>query len=160
MRYIVLGIEDNDVAEQLANDLVKSPRQGMPFVPQGASIVGMFAVPTKFCDDEPSGHRGRKTEAGWTRGKKYGWWVCGACKKPTKAWAQNLNAVLSSSRNLMNGLKDTLGAAGTVRQQSSDNTSLATENSTASAVESASTSIAGVALSPTEKGQSTTILLT
>lgn len=110
MRYVVLAIEDNDIAQQLCDEVAESSSKGMPFVPQGASVIGMFAVPTKYCDPS-DGHRGKKTEAGWTRGKKYGWWVCGACKKPTRAWALNLNALMSSARNLLNGDKDIMGAA-------------------------------------------------
>lgn len=101
MRYVVLEVEDDKWAEEIVGELNE----------EGQKVVGVFAVPTKFCDDEPPGHRGKKTQAGWTRGKKYGWWVCGACKKPTKAWGRNLNAVLSSARNLLSDGKDTLGAA-------------------------------------------------
>jgi hypothetical protein len=101
MRYVVLAIEDNEAAQRLTEEMQTVETHGYPFVPQGASIAGMFAVPTKFCDDEPAGHRGKKTQAGWTRGKKYGWWVCGSCKKPTKAWGTNLNSLLSSCVNLL-----------------------------------------------------------
>lgn len=110
MRYVVLSIEDNDTAESFANDLLTASTRGMPFVPQEADVIGMFAVPTQYCDPT-DGHRGKKTQAAWTRGKKYGWWVCGACKKPTKAWARNMNALMSSARNLLNGTDDIMGAA-------------------------------------------------
>jgi hypothetical protein len=110
MRYVVISIEDNNVADKFTEDILNSLQMGYPFVPRGAQIVGSFAVPTKFCDPT-DGHRGKKTEAGWTRGKKYGWWVCGACKKPTEAWGTNLNSLLSSCRNLLNDGREILGAA-------------------------------------------------
>jgi hypothetical protein len=49
-------------------------------------VIGVFKKPTKYCDPG-DGHRGKKTSGGWTRGKKYGWWVCGICGKPTERWA-------------------------------------------------------------------------
>lgn len=100
MQYVVLQIDSNDVSNRFVEDMLRAPEGGMPFVPQTARIVGQFQGPTNFCDPS-DGHRGRKTDAGWTRGKKYGWWVCGSCKKPTRAWGKNLNAVLSSARNLL-----------------------------------------------------------
>jgi hypothetical protein len=117
MRYIVLAIEDNEVAEQLVTDVANNFYGDIRRLPEEASIVGMFAVPTKFCDDEPVGHRGKKTQAGWTRGKKYGWWVCGSCKKPTKAWGTNLNSLLSSCVNLLVP-NQILGAAKALEPQS------------------------------------------
>jgi hypothetical protein len=49
-------------------------------------LRGIWKKATLFCDNS-DGHRGKKTESGYTRGKKYGWWVCGTCGKPSKAWA-------------------------------------------------------------------------
>jgi hypothetical protein len=109
MRLVVLQIDDDTVAEKFAEDITTATSGESLSVPLGSTIVGSFKQPTNFCDPS-DGHRGRKTEAGWTRGKKYGWWVCGKCKKPTEAWAKNLNAVLSSSRNLLSP-NHTLGAA-------------------------------------------------
>jgi hypothetical protein len=98
MRFVVLEVADDFDYAFLNHE------------ESGQKLVGVFQVPTKFCDPT-DGHRGRKTQAGWTRGKKYGWWVCGSCKKPTEAWGKSLNAILSSARNLLNDGKDTLGAA-------------------------------------------------
>jgi hypothetical protein len=86
MKYAVLKIEDSDEVDVCVNQ----------------ELVGVFKAPTAYCDPS-DGHRGKKTETGWTRGKKYGWWVCSKCKKPTQEWGQNLNAVLGASRNLLEG---------------------------------------------------------
>lgn len=83
-KYVVLQMADDDEPE----------------VTVGQEVVGVFKKPSIFCDNS-DGHRGGKTDSGWSRGKKYGWWVCGRCKKPTQAWASNLNAVLGAARNLM-----------------------------------------------------------
>lgn len=109
MRFILISVEDDKVSDQFIEDMKQVETHGVPFVPQGAAVIGMFQVPTKFCDPT-DGHRGKKTEAGWTRGRKYGWWVCGKCKKPSAQWGWNLNGLLSSARNLLedNGI---LGAA-------------------------------------------------
>lgn len=49
-------------------------------------VIGVFKKPTKYCDPN-DGHRRGKTSSAWTRGKKYGWWVCAVCGKPTEKWA-------------------------------------------------------------------------
>lgn len=52
-----------------------------------AKVIGVFKKPTLYCNPA-DGHRNRKkTYQGWTRGKKYGWWVCSLCGKPTEKWA-------------------------------------------------------------------------
>jgi hypothetical protein len=87
VKYVVLRMEDNDEPDVCVNQ----------------ELVGVFKAPTSYCDPS-DGHRGKKTDAGWTRGKKYGWWVCAACKKPSRAWGRNLNAVLGSAKNILNDL--------------------------------------------------------
>jgi len=86
MKYLVLKVEDQEANEYLNSE--------------DEPIVAVFQAPTVYCDNT-DGHRGKKTEAGWTRGKKYGWWVCGKCKKPTETWSKNLNAVLGAAKNLL-----------------------------------------------------------
>lgn len=49
-------------------------------------VTAVYKKATQFCSPD-DGHRGRKTTGGWTRGRKWGWWVCGVCGKPTKRWA-------------------------------------------------------------------------
>lgn len=44
-------------------------------------LVGIFKVPTLFCE---GGHTAKRV-TGFTRGKRYGWYVCAVCKKPSKA---------------------------------------------------------------------------
>jgi hypothetical protein len=119
MKFIVLRVEDDSLADALVETLnakpsldlwEKTPADDVTPVPVPVDVVGLFKTPTNFCNPS-DGHRGKKTDAGWTRGKKYGWWVCGACKKPTEAWGTNLNAVLSSARNLLAPSPQSLGAA-------------------------------------------------
>jgi hypothetical protein len=72
---ILLSVEDEqealDIAEQWENK----------------GLVGIYKKPTMFCDGE---HGGRKTEVGFTKGQKYGWWVCAKCRKPKKRYWDNV----------------------------------------------------------------------
>jgi hypothetical protein len=99
MYYVVLQVDSEEAARQLIEE---NKQDDTPDSEATLVSIGLFRAPTKFCDPS-DGHRGKKTEAGWTRGKKYGWWVCGKCKKPTSQWASSLNAVLGAARNLLEG---------------------------------------------------------
>ena len=44
-------------------------------------VRGLWKKPTIFCGCTAVKRRG------WTRGKKYGWWVCSQCHKPAHQWA-------------------------------------------------------------------------
>ena len=48
---------------------------------EAEGLVGIFKVPTLFCE---GGHTAKRV-TGYTRGKRYGWYVCSVCKKPSKA---------------------------------------------------------------------------
>lgn len=43
-------------------------------------IRAVWQKPTAFCNCVHT--------SGWTRGKKYGWWACATCGKPSAAWAR------------------------------------------------------------------------
>lgn len=45
-------------------------------------IRGVWKKPTLICDPSDGHRRGRE---GWTRGRKYGWWVCAGCGKVARA---------------------------------------------------------------------------
>lgn len=48
-----------------------------------AKVIAIHKRPTQFCQ----GCSGRKTDIGFTRGTKFGWWVCAKCRKPKwKYW--------------------------------------------------------------------------
>jgi len=59
-------------------------------------VRAVFKKPTQFCDCKV-GAKGR----GFTRGKRYGWWVCSVCKKPTVGWGRGEHWFLSLGRNLL-----------------------------------------------------------
>jgi hypothetical protein len=96
-RLVVLEFQDNNVAEDLVKYWIETDEVEY-------EVVGVYARPTLFCSPN-DGHRGgRKTQSGWTRGTKYGWWVCGVCKKPSKLWGGRFEIVVCEARNLLKGL--------------------------------------------------------
>lgn len=114
-RLVVLSFDNDDQAQTLVEDWWEA-LQSTPANEEGkvrvdlltpiqennvqCQIVGVYKKPTLFCNPN-DGHRGRKTSGGWTKGKKWGWWVCGTCHKPSLLWGNNINAVLGSARNLL-----------------------------------------------------------
>ncbi len=119
-RYLVLSFDDNAQAETLVEDWWRA----MQTLPKDeddkvnvrlltpiqendveCTIVGLVGKPTQFCDPSDDHLKGRgKTGRGFTRGKKWGWWVCAICKRPTKGWAAGWKAVVGDGRNLLNDL--------------------------------------------------------
>jgi hypothetical protein len=65
-KYILLRFEDEDEAE-----LFKK------YYPVAAELKGVYKAPTMFC--HCTSVKGR----GWTKGQKWGWWVCDICGKPS-----------------------------------------------------------------------------
>jgi hypothetical protein len=101
-RIIVLSVEDNESAEMFAAALLEPPENGRPFVPPGVKIEAMIARPTVGCKG-PHRVQGRlRSEHGWTRTQRFGWWVCSTCKKPSRTVVRDfvLN-MLGGSNNLL-----------------------------------------------------------
>lgn len=86
-RYVVLYFEDNEDAEQFSTYV--------------GEVTALVPAPTLFCQ----GCKGGKTQTGWFKGPKYGWWVCAKCGKPSRGWAQNYRAVISSAKNLLDDVQ-------------------------------------------------------
>lgn len=81
-RLMVIRIDDDE--EGVPEDLARH------------EVVGLFRMPTVFCDGCSTGKRVR----GFTKGRRWGWWVCTVCKKPTHAWGTNIRAIVSDGRDL------------------------------------------------------------
>lgn len=74
-RIIILSFDSNEAAEGFARTALSDD--------QPYKLEAMIARPTRGC---PGPHRvpGRmKSERGWTRTKRFGWWVCSTCKRPS-----------------------------------------------------------------------------
>ena len=111
-RYVVFSFEDNkeanefvDMIEDKGRITVTMPRGdgyagGESKLFAGAKLVALTMKPTMFCDPS-DGHRGRRLEAGWLKGIKWGLWVCGKCGKPSRRWGSAYQAVIGSAKNLL-----------------------------------------------------------
>ena len=101
-RAVILHFEDNEAAERFVRET--SASGGIPIISNDpnlyseyvyARVEAVVAVPTKWCrcrTVQPVSRSAARRQArkariegtGWTRGKKYGWWLCGTCHKPSK----------------------------------------------------------------------------
>lgn len=102
-RYIVIEVEDNQVAENLIAAFNEKTRAGW-----AARVVGLFVKPGATCACQSlynegaarGNYRENKAKHGWSggveRGEKFGWWVCTVCNKPRKAGHTLVNQLLAS----------------------------------------------------------------
>lgn len=87
-KYVLLSFDNDEDADILLRDAQEYPdgrlltpvqENDLPF-----KIVAVFKKPTQFCQCTPEERRGTVG----TRGRKYGWYVCGRCKKPAANGSQ------------------------------------------------------------------------
>ena len=89
---VALTFEDDEIAlefiEYAQKGLIVGCNSQWPEVEQSFSpeIKALYKHPTMFCECQS----GRKTEVGFTRGVKWGWWVCGQCSKPKRLYWENI----------------------------------------------------------------------
>lgn len=106
-RYVMLSFDHNDEAEafikavQRKDGVIYSkPLEGAEFqympLPENVFVRGVWAKPTSFCPGlSCTGNKG------FTRGQKFGWWVCATCKKPRKGWADGDPWYVALGNNLL-----------------------------------------------------------
>lgn len=111
-RYVLVAFDQDKDAEEFVQSVGR--RGGFFFlgtdghfrtanVPEdpttsNAFVRGVWQKPTKFCDCQPSS---KKQDRGYSRSKKYSWWVHKDCGKPTKLWASGEHFFYSLGRNLL-----------------------------------------------------------
>jgi hypothetical protein len=105
-RVIVLSIESNSDAESFARWMLDKDKEGydedMPVVPPQAKIEAMIARPTVFCRGPHRVPGKLKSQMGWTRTKRFGWWVCSVCKKPAPTVVRDfIKNMLGGYNNLL-----------------------------------------------------------
>jgi hypothetical protein len=94
-RYVLVEFNDDKAADAFVMEVtIESMQQAEPRM----RVRAMYQKPTKF-HDPATCHRSKMS--GWTRGKKYGWWVCALCKKPTKAWGDGEHWFAAIGVNLL-----------------------------------------------------------
>jgi len=82
--YVLLSFDDDELAKDLVDVILNSPEAN-----QFGKVEGIYKKPTIFCDRTNTIH-GSSRITGWTKGQKWGWWVCMVCKKPSPVAAMNL----------------------------------------------------------------------
>ncbi len=85
--YVLVEVENDEDARNVASALNDEGifRLGYGDAPAKTEVRAVWRKPTLACDNS-DGHRKRKTQSGWTRGRKWGWWVCAICGKPSLGW--------------------------------------------------------------------------
>ena len=93
-RYLLIEFDDEDSALKLKERI--DAAQGKRF-----RVIGLFAKPTSYCQCGIAGQTETKaTKSRLRRGKKFGWWVCTVCKRPTSAISGLVN--LLKPRDIIN----------------------------------------------------------
>lgn len=99
-RYVMLQFESDEDAINFVEYIQdsKPDKDGWEklLVSIGHSLVrGVWKKPTLFCQCTSIKRRG------WTRGKKFGWFVCSECKRPSLQWAKGDAWYVSLGTNLL-----------------------------------------------------------
>jgi hypothetical protein len=95
-RYLLIEFDDEESALRLKEKLDDGSRQGRAY-----RVVGLFAKPTGYCQCGFDTWTTTKASPSTTkRGRKFGWWVCTTCKRPTSALAGLIN--LLKPRDIIN----------------------------------------------------------
>jgi hypothetical protein len=99
-KYVLLQFDDDGEADKFIETV---QHDGGIFDGDGGGVWsiktfvrGVWKKPTKYCDCT-----GNMKSRAFTRGRKYGWWVCDKCGKPTPAWARGDHWFLALGRNLL-----------------------------------------------------------
>lgn len=99
-KYVLLQFDEDRQADDFVEQIQKNGSAIMDDHGGGvwsvsATVRAVFKKPTKFCDCKGVKNRG------FTRGKKFGWWVCAQCGKPTPAWAAGAHWFMALGKNLL-----------------------------------------------------------
>lgn len=101
---VVLVFDDDEQALTLIDDMLEAKKHGRhgiltPLQENDVHPVvkGLYKHPTMFCICQS----GRKTELGFTRGKKWGWWVCAQCSMPKALYWKNIFNANGFGNNLL-----------------------------------------------------------
>lgn len=93
--FITIAFEDETEAVKAAEQYLDEGVIG--------ELKGIYKMPTQFCSPMDPAHSLGRRVRGYTQGKKYGWWVCSICMKPSEvAWNNYFN--YSNAFNLIDRL--------------------------------------------------------
>lgn len=78
--HVLLSFDDDADAVKYINDTLTGV----------VRVEGIYKKPTQFCDNMDTNTHGNRRVQGFTKGQKWGWWVCAQCKKPKKLYWDNI----------------------------------------------------------------------
>lgn len=78
--------------------LTETDDEGLPDLLKTTGVIGVYRAPTVFCEGN---HSGGKFSEGFTKGTRYGWWVCTTCHKPKKLYWTNIIQDSGFGRNVL-----------------------------------------------------------
>lgn len=88
-RYLLVEFDDEAQALSLRAQIDNATRAGKRF-----RVVGLFAKPTGYCQCDPDKHTTTKVAPSTLkRGRRFGWWVCVECKRPSSALSGLVNLI-------------------------------------------------------------------
>lgn len=82
--YVLLAFDD----DQVAKDFVLET-----YIMGEITVRAVYKKPVQFCKCNRT--------SGWTRGKRFGWWVCADCGKPGEAWGKGFVWYTALGTNLL-----------------------------------------------------------
>jgi hypothetical protein len=99
--YVMLTFDNDDeahefVKEALTQGYAMTADEKTNVRKRFFNIRGVWKKPTIFCTCDST-----ERKVGFTRGKKYGWWVHAKCGKPSQLWAAGNAWHSSLGRNLL-----------------------------------------------------------
>lgn len=96
MAYLVLLDFENEIhAQDLVIEMLSRPN---------VEVKGIYKRPTIVCERDGCGRR----PAGFTQGRKWGWWICCICAKPARTYWQNVYGNLTNASSFGYNLLDRL----------------------------------------------------
>ena len=107
-RVIILSFKDNDAAEHFARQVLEGQDNGMCSVlpSEGVKIEALIARPTAKCRGPHRVPGKQKSERGWSRTKRFGWWVCSVCNKCSPMVVRDfIDNMIGGYNNLLEELK-------------------------------------------------------
>jgi hypothetical protein len=107
-RMVVLYFEDNNIAQEFVDAAVDHVVVGSYSndvedytSTYGVKVIGLYAIPTKFCDCEENYKRTGKGLTGYlvARGEKFGWRIHAACHYALRGYQVAKNLIPEEKRS-------------------------------------------------------------
>lgn len=81
-------IETQQIYINRRRNLTEEQRSQIAGVTADYDVVAMYKKPTLYCNVLDGKHNTNRRVIGFTKGTKWGWWVCAQCSKPRQMYMQ------------------------------------------------------------------------